>query len=90
MLTASAFVSLLLAATTTPPPLRVEITSPKTRVSIFEPVKLTVRATVVQPTVLPGMSGTSGFPVVETWIDHGNGFVQYVDEDGGPGHGVGG
>jgi hypothetical protein len=76
----TAFLSVLLAASTMPP-LRVEITSPKTRVSTFEPVKLTVRATAVQPIIVPAISNTAGSPAMEIWVDYGAGFTQYVDVD---------
>ena len=80
MLTAS-FVSALLLASTAPA-LRVEISSPKTRVSVFEPVKLTVRATALRAVDVPGVVDTTGHPLLETWIDYGQGFVRYVDDDG--------
>jgi hypothetical protein len=80
MLTVSALVSVLLAATAALP-LRVEITSPKTRLFIFEPVKLTVRATAIQPVIVPPISNMAGSPAMETWVDYGNGFTQYLDVD---------
>ena len=88
MLTASALVTLLVAATA--PALHVEITSPKTRLAIFEPVKLTVHATANTAVVVPAFSDTAGSPAVETWINYGNGFVRYVDETREMGDGVGG
>jgi hypothetical protein len=86
----TAFLSFLLAAGTTPP-LRVEITSPKTRV-IFEPVKITVRATAIQTVIVPAISNTGGSPAMETWVDYGAGFTQYrdVDDTAGVEGGVGG
>ncbi len=86
-----AFASILLAAATTPP-LRVEITSLKTRLSVFEPVKLTVRATATLPVVVPAISNPGGSPAMETWIDYGAGFVEYrdVDDTAGVEGGVGG
>jgi hypothetical protein len=89
MFTASAFVSVILAAGAALP-LRVEITSSKTRVSIFEPVKLTVRATAIQPVFVPPTADTAGSPAMETWVDYGEGFVEYVDEPRQMGYGVGG
>ena len=80
MLTAT-FVSALLLASTAPA-LRVEISSPKTRVSVFEPVKLTVSATALRPVDVPGVVDTTGQPLLEVWIDYGQGFVRYVDDDG--------
>ena len=74
----TALVSVLLAASSTPP-LRVEITSPKTQVSIFEPLKLTVRATADQSAVVPSISNTAASPGIETWVDYEDGFVRYVD-----------
>jgi len=87
----TAFVSMLLAASTTPS-LRVEITSPKTRLSIFEPAKLTVRATVLRPVIVPAIGNTGGSPAMETWIDYGSGFAHYrdVDDTAGVEGGVGG
>jgi uncharacterized protein (DUF58 family) len=73
MLTASFASALLLASTA--PALRVEISSPKTRVSISEPVKITVRATALQAVDVPGVDWT-GYPPLETWIDHGYGYVR--------------
>ena len=86
VLTAS-FVSALLLASTAPA-LRVEISSPKTRVSVFEPVKLTVRATALRAVDVPGVVDTTGHPLLETWIDYGQGFVRYVDDDGSMREGV--
>lgn len=86
MLTAS-FVSALLLASTAPA-LRVEISSPKTRVSVFEPVKLTVRATALRAVDVPGVVDTTGHPLLETWIDYGQGFVRFVDDDGSMREGV--
>lgn len=86
MLTAT-FVSALLLASTAPA-LRVEISSPKTRVSVGEPVKLTVRATALRAVGLPGVVDTTGHPWLETWIDYGQGFIRYVDDDGSMREGV--
>jgi hypothetical protein len=80
MLTASLVSGLLL--TSTAPTLRVEISSPKTSLSVFEPVKVTVRATALQPVAVPGWVDTTGQPLLETWIDYGQGYVRYVDDDG--------
>src|SRR6266496_2816513 len=57
MPTASALIPVLLAAGL-PPALRVEITSPKTRLSVFEPVKLTARVTANKTVTVPPMSDT--------------------------------
>jgi len=89
MFTLSAFVSVLLAASTAPP-LRVEITSPKTRLFIYEPAKLTVRATAIQPVIVPPISDTAGSPAMEAWIDDGNGLLEYIDQPRQMGYGVGG
>jgi hypothetical protein len=77
----TAVVSLALAAATSPP-LRVEITNPKKQVGVFEPVKLTIRATANQQASIASAFSTAGHPVVETWIDYGSGFVRYSDMDG--------
>src|SRR6185295_9575555 len=90
MLTAS-FVSAILLASTAPA-LRVEISSPKTRLSIFEPVKITVRLTALQPMAMPGVDTrgyTMDYPVLQTWIDYGQGFVRYADYDAVGGIGCG-
>lgn len=86
MLTASLVSALLLASTA--PALRVEISSPKTRVSIFEPVKLTVRATALRAVAVPSVVDTTGYPLLETWIEYGQGYVRYVDYDGDMREGV--
>src|SRR6266496_2542748 len=57
MPTASALIPVILAAGL-PPALRVEITSPKTRLSVFEPVKLTARVTANKTVTVPPMSDT--------------------------------
>jgi len=93
MLTATLVSALLLASPA--PALRVEISSPKTRLSIFEPVKITVRLTALQPVAMPGVDTrgyTMGYPVLETWIDYGQGYRRYADYDavGGIGCGVAG
>jgi hypothetical protein len=84
---AASFISALLLASTAPA-LRVEISSPKTRVSVFEPVKLTVRATAMRAVEVPGVVDTTGNPLLETWIDYGQGYVRYVDYDGDMREGV--
>jgi hypothetical protein len=91
MLTASAVLSMLLATPSTSP-LRVEITSPKTRLSVYEPVKITVHAVALRPVMLPPISNTAGSPAMETWIDYGDGFIRYTDVDhtAGVEDGVGG
>jgi hypothetical protein len=86
MLTASLVSALLLTGTA--PALRVEISSPKTSLLAFEPVKLTVRATALQPVSVPGSVDTTGFPLLETWIDYGQGYVRYADYDGDMREGV--
>lgn len=70
------------------PALRVEITSPKTELLAFEPVKVIVRATALQPVLVPSRVDTSGYPLLETWIDYGQGFVRYVDDNGDAHDGV--
>jgi len=78
----------LLLSASLSPALRLEIASPKTRLSAFEPVKLTVRATALRPAAVPSMVDPTGFPLFETWIDYGEGFRQYVDYDGDMREGV--
>jgi hypothetical protein len=76
-------IALLVAlAPASSPPLRVELSSPKTRVGIFEPVKLTIRATAEHSVRIPGAISTTGYPLVETWIDSGRGYALYSDDDG--------
>src|SRR4051812_31721090 len=85
MVTASLVSTLLLASAA--PALRVEISSPKTRLSIFEPVKITVHASALQAVDVPGSVDETGYPLLETWIDYGQGYVRYVDNDG-PSEGI--
>jgi hypothetical protein len=73
--------SLILAATASPP-LRLDVTTPKRGVAAYEPVKIRVRVTANRDVVLPSTSSTAGQPGIETWIDSGQGFVQYRDMDG--------
>lgn len=80
MLAASLVSALLLASTA--PALRVEISSPKTQLSIFEPVKIIVRATALQAVDVPRSVDTTGSPLLQTWIDYGQGYVRYDDYDG--------
>jgi hypothetical protein len=80
MLTAFLVAVLLLASTT--PALRVEISSPKSRVATFEPVKLTVWCTALRPVSVPSTVDTTGYPLLETWVDYGQGYVRYLDDDG--------
>ena len=91
MLTASAVLSMLLATPSTSQ-LRVEITSPKTRLSVYEPVKITVHAEALHPVMLLPISNAAGYPAMETWIDYGDGFIRYTDVDhtAGVEDGVGG
>ena len=45
-------------------------------------MKLTVRATALRAVDVPGVVDATGHPLLETWIDYGQGFVRYVDDDG--------
>lgn len=74
----TAFVALGLAAAGTP--MQVEISSPKTRLFPYEPVKISIRATASQPLHVPAVLDTSGVPITEVWIDYGAGFVLYSDD----------
>jgi len=71
------------------PSLRVEISTPKKRIWVCEPVKLTVRATATRPVTTDPIVDTAGNEAIQTWIDYGTGFVRYFDYSGGS-EGVGG
>jgi len=42
-------------------------------------VKLAVRANRSPTRRHPSIASTAGSPAVETWIDYGSGFTEYVD-----------
>jgi hypothetical protein len=72
--------SLIAVALAAIAPMRVEISTPKPSVWVYEPVKLTVRATAIRPVPVPPVLDSSGLPMTEVWIDYGSGFVLYTDD----------